>query len=71
MRLWTPLPQSSKRQYQTQMSSVFQLMVEMPSLQRRNLQRSTAVSAMPCSSQLPKFRAMPLMSLKTRSLCSQ
>ena len=67
--LWMPRPQSSKRQYQTQMSMEFQLTVWMPTPHRRKRQRRTSFSACPAESGPPK--TMPhLASRKTRSLVS-
>ena len=69
MTLWIPRPQSSKRQYQTQMSIEFQLTVWMPTSHRRNWQRSTSFSAWPADSGQPK--TMPCFaSRQTRSLVS-
>ena len=69
MTLWMPRPQSSKRQYHTQMSIEFQFTVWTPVSHRRNWQRSTSFSAWPAVSGPPK--TMPfLASRKTRSLVS-
>jgi len=67
MTLWTPRPQSSKREYQTQTSNEFQLTVCTPVSQRRKRQRSTSFSAWPLVLGPPKtspaFASLKVMSL--------